>query len=180
MEAYSIFVAGVHGAGKSTLCKDLAPRIDAHYVTASSLIRNVKRLDNGKVTSQIDDNQRVLVSEFSDLIGRHSSIILDGHFCLLNKLGLVEELPIKVFAKLLISKIVVVTATATQIYKRLDLRDGSTHQLEVEDIEVFQRAELERAYAVSNELHLPLFEVDTSRNENSLDEVIQFIDIRDR
>lgn len=180
METLSIFVAGIHGSGKSTLCKELAPRLKAQYVTASSLIGRAKPFGSGKAASEIFDNQTILASEIRRLSKAHPRILLDGHFCLLNQAGAIEALPLDVFCQLLITKVVVVTAGASLIHERLLARDGSTHELDVSAIESFQQAELEHAYTVSNALHLPLIEVDTSDDAVAVDAVVDFLTAGDR
>lgn len=176
----SVFVAGVHGSGKSTLCDEVGPRIGAPCVTASSLIKRAKSMGSGKAVSDVADNQAILISEFRNLSKANTRIILDGHFCLLNQEGEIEELPADVFRLLSIKKIVVVTAEPQVIYERLLARDGSTHGLEVSAIEEFQRAELKNARDVSDELGLPLIEVDSSDGRGAIDAVVEFLTVGDR
>ena len=175
MEAQSVFVGGVHGSGKSSFCQELAPYLGAHHVTASSLIASAKRLESGKATSGIANNQRLLVAEFRKIAKRYSSILLDGHFCLLNKSGQIEILPVQVFKELSIGKIVIIQSPPPLIYERLLNRDGSTHQLSISDIGSFQEAEIAHAQVVANTFHLPLLNVDPSEQANALDVIAEFV-----
>ena len=180
MGTLSIFVAGIHGSGKSTLCQELGPHLKTRYVTASSLIRRAKSLGSGKAVSDVADNQSILVSEFQELSKVHARIILDGHFCLLNKAGEIEALPVDIFRQLFITRVVVVTARGPVIHERLLGRDGSTHGLGVSDIEAFQLAEVEHARTVSNELRLPIIEVDTSEEHVAIETVVEFLSAGER
>lgn len=175
MEPLTIFVAGIHGSGKSSLCQELAPYLGAHHVAASALIVRAKRLQSCKATSEIADNQRTLVAEFRKISNRHSLILLDGHFCLLSKSGEIESLPILVFEELSIGKILVVRSPPLLIYERLLSRDGSTHQLSISDIAAFQDSEIKHARAVANSLCLPLMSVDMSERANALDVIAGFV-----
>ena len=180
MANLSVFVAGVHGSGKSTLCDEVSRLIGAPFVTASSLIKRAKSMGIEKSVSNVEYNQAILISEFRNLSNANSRIILDGHFCLLNQDGEIEELSANVFRQLSIKQIVLVIAAPPVIYERLLARDGTTHGLEVATIEAFQRAELKNARNVSNELGLPLIEVDSSDGHGAVDAVVDFLTAEDR
>lgn len=171
----TIFVAGIHGVGKSTLCGELAPRVGAYHVTASSLIGKAKKLGASKAVPDIEDNQTLLVKEYEKLSARHPRVLLDGHFCLLDECNRVEPLEVGLFRDLGVKKIVVAHCAPQLIHDRIMARDESAHPLNILGIESFQQAELEHAEAVADRLSVPLLLVDTSELALAVDAVMDFV-----
>ena len=154
-----VFVGGIHGVGKSTLCKAFSLTSGVLYVTASSIIRAASEeaaSAQGKVVRDVNANQALLVAGFAKL--RDSSaaqaMLLDGHFTLGTHDGTIERIPSKVFSALRVSSFVCLQDAPGEIASRLLARDGSVQS--VAGLSAFQDAELEHAAAVSNELGVPL------------------------
>ena len=62
----TIFIAGIHGAGKSTISRELAKLLGASHVTAGDLIRASASATNKvtvgvKAVPNVDANQQLLI-----------------------------------------------------------------------------------------------------------------------
>ena len=66
-----IFVAGIHGVGKTTGCMAVAEELGIPYYTASQIIKGEKAsavVEQSKLVADIDENQRLLIQGVSKLI----------------------------------------------------------------------------------------------------------------
>ena len=155
-----IFIAGVHGVGKTTLCKGISDSQGFIHRSASQLIREAKAsaiARNGKAVADIPGNQQLLIDAVSRITQSGNTLLLDGHLALLNSARRAEALPTKVFADLGISGIVVIHDNPTSIVARIKQRDGGG--IELDEIKALQVVENSRAKIVTDELGLPLFRV---------------------
>jgi len=148
-----IFVGGIHGVGKSTICKKLCSDLGLEYLSASKLISDYKNIlsrkiiDVGKLVKDIAQNQDILVRAVKENIELDKKYIIDGHFTLLDSAGDVQAIPLSVFSGLSLAGIVVLIDDPAAIQKRLSLRDGKQFDLEL--LESMQNQELSHADAVS-------------------------------
>lgn len=90
-----IFVGGVHGVGKTTLCDDLAAKFNIEHFSASTLIAREKEEEHlrSKRVDNIAKNQDHLVVAINKYFNSTSWYLLDGHFCLLNKDNKITQIP---------------------------------------------------------------------------------------
>src|ERR1700723_873908 len=101
-----LFVGGVHGAGKTTICRQIALAIPAAHVTAGGLIREMGSAaaanPTDKVVSDVDANQELLLQGLERYRARIGAdpIVLDGHFTLLGPDETLTEIPVIVFQKI--------------------------------------------------------------------------------
>lgn len=103
-----IFVSGVYGVGKSTLCNAVAHKCHLESYSAGDLISDVNGEiygANKKVKNKIS-NQNILIERVDQKLKSHNLVILAGHFCILGKEGNVEILPLKTYEELHISSII--------------------------------------------------------------------------
>ncbi|MBK5007366.1 AAA family ATPase [Pseudomonas sp. S32] len=80
-----VFVAGVHGVGKTHLCQALATKTGLRHATASQLIREATQSvswKNDKVVTDIESNQDALIVAVDEIMQHEDVLILDGHFVL--------------------------------------------------------------------------------------------------
>ena len=85
MSGLTIFVAGIYGTGKSTLCSALSERLRIPAFSAGDLISavNSERYGANKAVADKDNNQVLLAKRVRELGQEHEQIILAGHFCIL-------------------------------------------------------------------------------------------------
>jgi len=147
MNGSTIFIAGVYGTGKSTLCFALSERLHIPAYSAGDLISalNGERYGANKTVADKDNNQ-VLLSEYvRKLNQKYEQIILAGHFCIFNSNNDVEVLPESVYHALNITRIVLLEADTQTIIDHLKKRDGKNYSKEsVIALSVKERIQSER------------------------------------
>lgn len=155
-----IFIAGVHGVGKTTLCSSIQANENLVHKSASQLIREAKAsaiASNSKVVADIAGNQKLLIDAVRQITLSGKTLLLDGHFALFNKNRKAEALPTKVFSDLGIDAVLMVHDSPSSILARLRERDGS--DITISELRSLQSTESRRAKTVSDELGLPFFRV---------------------
>src|ERR1700749_3158889 len=106
-----VFVGGIHGVGKSTLCERLASSEDVLHVKASSLVRGTTpstHPPSEKAVQDVGANQAVLLARFEEVLATCTAkaILIDGHFALGRHDGTIEPIAVDVFAALRVSTLV--------------------------------------------------------------------------
>lgn len=83
-----IFLGGVHGVGKSSMCTEVAGKIELEFFSASSIISQEKTsrsLDSRTTVHDMKDNQYLLLRGIEKIKRQRNLFILDGHFSLRQK-----------------------------------------------------------------------------------------------
>lgn len=153
----TIFVAGVHGVGKTYLAKPAALRLGMRYATASQLIREERGYatwDSSKKVDEVSQNQAALVAAVDKINLAGHSLLLDGHFVLRTAVGSHQMLPQAVFRDLGCTSVVLLACPTEVVLERLSSR-GENSWTE-DEIVVFARCEADRAAAVCEALAIPL------------------------
>ncbi|CAN7286887.1 ATP-binding protein [Pseudomonas brassicacearum] len=151
----TVFVAGVHGVGKSFLCQRYADEFSVAYESASGLIRKERALADWSVDKKVKDvdgNQLALKSAVQRIVKGGQQLLLDGHFVLINGASDFVKLEASVFQNLEIAGVVVLEAEAHLIESRLAARDSTKSTV---DISVFLDLERAQARKVCQELGIP-------------------------
>lgn len=153
----TIFIAGIYGVGKSTLCDELSNRSNIPSYSAGDIISAVNGETYGSHKSVTDKNrnQSILSNKVRKLLCDNPTIILAGHFCIFNEQGQVDCLPEDVFFELDIKKIFLLTASAERICENLYQRDGI--QYSKNQIVNLQNTEQSLAEKTSAILGCPLY-----------------------
>lgn len=148
-----VFVGGVHGVGKSSMCADAAERVGATHLTASTLIREAKQEAIAVATKRAGDvpgNQELLLNRFFERTSSNSGVVLlDGHYTILNAQGEPVRLGADLFAALGVSTFLCVRGDAKAIAARLANRDG--HGPSAQDVAIHQEVELDQAAQVARQ-----------------------------
>lgn len=152
-----IFIGGIHGVGKTYLCKEISIKLNLKHYSASELISRVKKelFSRNKYIDNIDKNQNILLESINKYIDVNQWFLLDGHFCLLNKEGKIIKVPEKTFCELSPKGIIVLKDSAERIISRLNKRDNMEYELSL--IQSFQEVELDYSREIAHELNVPLF-----------------------
>lgn len=163
----TIFLAGIHAVGKTTFAKE---KFSSKYevVTASLLIKNGSGdVPLNKKVHNINKNQLILIYEFNKLKKLKKNIVLDGHFCLLDKSGNITYIPVTVFKKLGISHIILLETHPKIIQQRLLERDKT--RMSLEKIIKLLEAERKHALYIAHKLKIPITIVpDTRLTEHAI------------
>lgn len=158
-----IFIGGIHGVGKTSLCKKLSEVYKLKHYSASALIAEEKseQFEKDKRIDQIGKNQDFLLSSLKRKIKNDEHFLLDGHFCLLNKVGEITKVPLETFVTLSPLGIIVLTDSVNEIFNRLGQRDNMSYDISL--LNAFQEEEVDYAEKVAYRLNIP-FMVGKSSN----------------
>lgn len=161
-----IFITGVYGVGKSTLCRELSKRFRFEYLKSSYLIYEYlkKQPPKDKRISDIGGNQNALIKALRDHVSMESDQILEGHTCLLNEQNVVKRIPEEVFDQLDLSGIILVTRDIFAVSNDLCSRDGIRYNVEV--LEKMQQEETVYTQILSQRLDIPLLRIQYKTVEN--------------
>lgn len=150
-----IFVAGIHGSGKSTFCNKLSSSMGFSTFSCSDLIRKYKKIElSNKLTNNISTNQDLLKLAIESYLDPNKSYILDGHFSLLDSNYNITEIPIETFINLGITEVILLNTSVDIVYNNLKNRDGNIYSKEL--LTKFSNAELSYCKYVTTALNLPL------------------------
>lgn len=153
-----LFVAGVHGVGKTTICRRVAKETSIPHFTASEIIKD-ESFENAFGESMLQKNtnanQEILIHGVERRLGSVGrKLILDGHFTLLNDSKEIVEISIEFFKRLSLDAIVVFHDIPHLISLRLKKRDG-VHMDETH-IKAHQESELHHANLIATSLQIPI------------------------
>lgn len=151
-----IFVGGIHGVGKSTICANLKNDLSIDSLTASQLIRREKKalINQNKLVNDSLDNQIRLIKQLKEE-SSHKRLLLDGHLTLINKKHEVEDIPLSIFQQINPSHIVLITSSTESIIERLKKRDNKTYDFYL--IDSMSKREKKQAERISKALNIPLY-----------------------
>lgn len=170
-----LFVAGVYGVGKSTLCAELSRALSLPAFSSGDLISAVNGEQYGanKVVSDKNANQDILIEAVNRMTETQGPIILAGHFCIFDKNNGVDILPDAVFMDMEIDKILLLEAEIKRIIQNLSNRDSKAYS--ANEIERLQIAELQQARYISEKIGVPLYQYNMRFEGEDLDNVLQLI-----
>ncbi len=140
-----IFVAGVHGVGKSSLCEILKTSGFPVY-SASDLIRRISNCDAGLYKRVADPlkNQDILLEAVERFV-HEPKYILDGHFVVRRTDGRAYLIEPEIFLSLNVKKSILLTDSPASIGRRLRKRDNS----DITDSQIAEMQEFEVRQAKS-------------------------------
>lgn len=121
----TIFIAGVYGVGKSTLCASLSHSLAIPAFSAGDLISEINGEDykQNKAVQDAERNQEILAAAVGRRLAQYPMILLSGHFCIFSAPDRVEVLPCEGFERLHIRRILLLEANTDKIIENLASRD---------------------------------------------------------
>lgn len=151
-----IFIGGIHGVGKTTICNEIVSTYSLDFYSASDIIANSKKeqFSSSKLIPDIEDNQFYLIDGIKNTKSVHQYSLLDGHLCLINDKREVSKIPEFVFDEIHPVALIIVIDEISTILKRLEKRDSNTYDSLF--LEKFQNEELEYSRTLANRLNIPL------------------------
>lgn len=163
-----IFISGIYCVGKSTICKKIKEKYSINYYNASDLISLINKESYGstKVVKDKNMNQKILISEVDKLLKEENRIVLSGHFCIVNKNGDIDILPVDTYKYLNIEKIFVLTRPILKIQEELMRRDSKEYSFEF--LKNMQDVEIECAKSVANLIGRPVQILEMMFNETDI------------
>ncbi|MEW8974415.1 MAG: ATP-binding protein [Tissierellaceae bacterium] len=174
MKGQIIFVSGIHGVGKTTLCNTISEQIGINSYSSSNLIREFKELSSNKKTvDNVNKNQDILLESIRLNIEEEREYILDGHFILIDENYELKELPLSTFRDMNIKAIIILYEDVDIILERLSSRDEVSYTKDF--IEDFQRKEIERGIEVAKILDKPYKVLKSTNYKEILKEIENII-----
>lgn len=171
----TIFVAGIHGVGKSTLCEKLSSDLCIDVYSAGDLISqiNTEVYGSNKTVINPNRNQDILIEQVKQILNIKKKILLAGHFCVLDTEMQINRIGTKVFEGLKIERIILLEAPAKKVLSNLYFRDG--RQYEEKLIEEMLSAEREHAVKVSKKIGVSLAIHNMNFDDSDVKECINYI-----
>lgn len=157
-----IFVGGIHGVGKTTICSKVCTKLDVQHLIASQLIKEYKTsnvrqdLDKSKRVPNIAENQDGLVLALQSFES-NKPYLLDGHFTLLDAKWRVQKIPVSTFKKIMPNMLIVFVDEPMSIRDRIALRDGVQHDIQL--LTTMQEKEIAHAIKVGKALGIDVYQV---------------------
>ncbi len=161
-----VFIGGIHGSGKGTICKNICAKTGYTHLTASELLKWEEISDKtNKLVDSIANTQEKLLAGLSNAIEKDKPYLLDGHFCLFDKDGNISKVPETTFESISPKSIAVINEDVQRIKERLEERDGKLYDFNV--LKRMQETEVAYSKEIANKLGINHFEI-SSNNYNNL------------
>ena len=165
-----IFIGGIHGVGKGTICKKIASRTDLIHITASEILKwNDISLSSNKFVNNIISTQERLINGLKSLIKKDKQYMLDGHFCLLNSNGIPCKIDEDTFDSINPKIISIVIDDIGKIVDRLDKRDNKKYDIKI--LDELQKMEIEYAKYLSKKYSIPYIEIKNNDYKSLLNSI---------
>lgn len=167
-----IFIGGVHGIGKTTLCRSICKKFDVNHYSASELIKrhgHIEFSSNARVEN-IDRNQEFLINAINEYLDTSKKYLMDGHFCLLNQDGAVTKIPEPTFTAISPVAIILLHDDPSNIHSRLKDRDREIYDLDL--LVSFQEQELDYSRSIATKLNIPYLKANPSIDNEIIDKFI--------
>jgi len=150
------FLGGIHGVGKSTVCRQICDVLHLEHLAASDLLKwkEISEDARDKKVSSIPATQDRLLSGLTNAVQRDKNYLLDGHYCLLNKDNEVIEVPVDTFNFISPVSLNIIVGDITEIKNRLEKRDERPYNLDL--LKKMQDNELKYANRLSKILGVTL------------------------
>jgi adenylate kinase len=160
-----IFIGGIHGVGKGTICKKISVSKKITHLSASKVLKwNEISTKENKLVNSLDETQSRLIKGLDALIQNTNTYLLDGHYCLLNSKNKPEKVPEKTFEIIDPIVMAIVIEGTEVIYERLKQRDGTKYSLSL--LDEMQEMEIGYAKYLSSKFNKPYVEIHKSNYGN--------------
>ncbi len=150
------FIGGIHGVGKSTICRHICSELNLEYLSASELIKwtDINEDAKNKKVKNIPDTQSRLILGLTNTVQKLKKYLLDGHYCLLNNDNEIVNIPLNTFEKINPISLNLILGDISEIKKRLESRDNKPYEYAL--LERLQNEELTYAKHLSKKLGITL------------------------
>lgn len=150
------FIGGIHGVGKSSICKHICHALNMEHLTASELLKweDINEDSKNKKVRNITETQERLILGLENTVNNSKCYLLDGHYCLLNSNNLIENVPFETFKQINLFSLNIILGDISEIKMRLETRDNKKYEYHL--LEHLQHEELNYAKLLSEKLGLTL------------------------
>lgn len=112
---------------------------------------------NNKLVENLSSTQERLINGLEKIIKNENQYLLDGHFCLLNSLGVPCRIDEQTFDTINPKAISIVIDDVHKIARRLEARDQKRYSIDA--LDKFQQMEIEYAKYLSEKYSIPYIEI---------------------
>lgn len=151
-----VFIGGIHGVGKSTVCQNICAKGDIKHLSASDLLKwvEINTDPKNKKVKDIEDTQQRLLRGLNETVQMNTNYLLDGHFCLFNKHVEVSRIPISLFRSINPVMLCLVTGNVADIKNNIEQRDNRQYDLDL--LTQMQEEEIQHATFIASDLGIKL------------------------
>ncbi|MCR6642550.1 MAG: ATP-binding protein [Sporocytophaga sp.] len=151
-----IFIGGIHGVGKSSICQHICRELNIEYLSASNLLqwKNINEDPQNKLVKDISYTQNSLIWGLANVLRSQNYYLLDGHYCLLNSNNEIVKISPEVFKQIDPISLNLLLGNISEVKNRLEQRDNKVYDYDL--LERFQKEELAHAKLISKTLGITL------------------------
>lgn len=173
----TVYLSGVHGVGKTTLCNAVAQQIQVKHVTASSLLDKYAFRYKQYAKSVKGGESEFICQCIEEMLMVVPFLLVDSHCVLVDRQNNIVKVDREIFRRIRVQGIVLLVDTVDRIQERLWQRDGEL--IECDTINELQDAELEYSGVVANMLGVKRKIIDVSKVDfaSMVTEVLSFIKV---
>ena len=170
MKRNIIFVGGIHGVGKGTICEKISQDYKLIHLTASTVLKweEISTKSN-KAVKNFSETQSRLINGLNVLIEEKNTYLLDGHYCMLDSNNNPKRIEKSTFKQISPRVFCVVTNEVEIIFNRLKMRDSVNYSLEL--LTKMQKMEIEYAIELATEHNKPFVEI----HGNNISELVKYL-----
>lgn len=160
-----IFIGGIHGVGKGTLCEKVCNDLNLLHLSASEVLKweEISEKEN-KLVEDFNLTQNRLITNLQQIVSENERYVLDGHYCLLNKYNVPEKIEFDTFRTLNPFAFIIVVDDVQEIKRRLENRDKKEYDFEL--LFKFQELELEYSKELAEKLNKPHLTLKSTETNN--------------
>jgi adenylate kinase len=150
------FFGGIHGVGKSSICKLICHDLNMDYLSASELLKwkDINEDAKNKKVIDIPYTQNRLILGLTNTIQNGKYYLLDGHYCLFNSHNEIVNVPLETFKQINLFSLNIILGDISEVKKRLEIRDNKYYDYDL--LERLQYEELTYAKLLSKNLGIAL------------------------
>lgn len=150
------FIGGIHGVGKSTVCRQICVALNLEHLSASDLLKwkEINEDTRNKKVSSIPATQDRLLTGLTNAVQKDKNYLLDGHYCLLNRDNDVVEIPVDTFKGINPISLNIIVGDIAEIKNRLEKRDQRPYDFDL--LKKMQDSEVDYAKRLSKTLEVTL------------------------
>lgn len=164
-----IFIGGIHGVGKSTLCKRVSQNLGLETYSSGEIIKRGEDLTN-KDVYRIESNQNILLEGLKIILRQRDTILLDGHFVLITSDGKISKISLNTFRDISPVAIIMLEDEPSRIADRLFRRDMKQYSPSI--LSHLQDEEITYSDEVSKVLKIPYLKVHIQQDAKDIDSTL--------
>lgn len=160
-----VFIGGIHGVGKGTLCEKVCNDLNLRHLSASEVLKweEISEKEN-KLVKDFTLTQKRLITNLQQIVNENERYVLDGHYCLLNKKNVPEKIEFDTFRTLSPFAFIIVFDDVQEIKRRLENRDNREYDFEL--LLKLQELEIEYSIELAEQLNKPHLAIKSEETNN--------------